>query len=106
MTKATPAAALHYFYIQKENSLILQSAFEYLVSVADILMSEVSGVAPLKICNIGQIFSRAGLVIDSYFVPRRIIHSSKHILSRDWTAGLNLASDFDAFKFHHLVSQG
>lgn len=40
-----PAAALHYFHILKENSLILQSpahGFEYLASVADILMSEVS----------------------------------------------------------------
>lgn len=45
LTKATLAAALHYFYILKENSLILQGdvhAFEYLVSVADILMSDVS----------------------------------------------------------------
>lgn len=42
VTKAMPASALHYFYILKENYLILQSAFEYLVSVADILMSELS----------------------------------------------------------------
>lgn len=43
LTKATlAAAALHYFYILKENSLMLRSASEYLVSVADILMSEVS----------------------------------------------------------------
>lgn len=42
LTKATLAAALHYFYILKENSLMLWSASEYLVSVADILMSEVS----------------------------------------------------------------
>lgn len=48
-----PASALHYFYILKENYLILQSAFEYLVSVADILMSELSWVSLLKICNIG-----------------------------------------------------
>lgn len=43
-------------------------------------------------------------MIDSCFVPHRITHSSKHILSWDWSAGLNLASDFDAFKFHRLPS--
>lgn len=59
LTKATLAAALHYFYILKENSLMLQSASEYLVSVADILMSEVSWVFLLKIWNTGQIFSNS-----------------------------------------------
>lgn len=59
LTKATLAAFLHYFYILKENSLMLWSASEYLVSVADILMSEVSWVSLLKIWNTGQIFSKS-----------------------------------------------
>lgn len=59
VTKATPAAALHYFYIRKENSLMLRSASEYLVSVADILMSDVSRVSPWKIWNTRQIFSKS-----------------------------------------------
>lgn len=56
---------IYIFYNLKENSLILQSAVlvsEYLVSVVDILMSEVSRVAQLKIYNIRRIFSRAGLL--------------------------------------------
>lgn len=36
--------------------------------------------------------------MDSHFVPHRILHSPKHILSWDSSVGLNLDSDFDAFE--------
>lgn len=52
---------LYIIYILKENSLMLWSASEYLVSVADILMSEVSRVSLLKIWNTGRIFQEPAL---------------------------------------------
>lgn len=78
LTEATLAAALHYFYILKENSLMLQSVSEYLVSVADTLMSEISGVALVKTWNPGQTFSWSQEAPDGWlFVPSQILHSYK-----------------------------
>lgn len=78
-----PAAALHYFYILKENSLILQidvHAFEYLVSVADILMSEVSWVLCWRFAILDRYFQEPGLwwiailsLTESFILPNTFL---------------------------------
>lgn len=87
--KQPPAAALHYFYILKENSLILQSAvhaFEYLVCCWHFDEWSLSSPPCWRFAILDRYFQELELVTDSYFVPHRIIHSSKHISS--WRTGV------------------